>query len=131
MQSKYADALYAALRRATGAALVGVLIACGWCHGVLFVEGGSMVPSVSAGDVVIYRRVAPRLVPGDLVVFQHGGALVVHRVAGVLRGGRLRTRGDANRSIDPVPVEAGDVKGEVVLVVPLGAVVTRLAGSAR
>ena len=131
MQSKYADALYAALRRATGAALAMVLIACGWCHGVLFVEGGSMAPSVSAGDVVIYRRVAPRLVPGDLVVFQHGGALVVHRVAGVLRGGRLRTRGDANRSIDPVPVEAGDVKGEVVLVVPLGAVVTRLAGSAR
>jgi len=119
---------YAALRRVSGAALAAVLIACGWCYGVLFVEGGSMAPAVRAGDVVVYRRVTPRLARDDLVVFQHGGSLVVHRVAGVLRGGRLRTRGDANRSIDALPVEPADVRGEVVLVVPVGAAASRLAG---
>jgi signal peptidase I len=131
MQSKHAEARYAALRLLAGAALAMVLVACGWCYGVLFIEGGSMAPAVRAGDVVLYRRVAPRLARGDLVVFEHGGTLVVHRVAGVLHGGRLRTRGDANGSIDPMAVEATDVRGEVVLVVPFGAVAARLAGSAH
>jgi signal peptidase I len=131
MQSKRAESRFAALRRTSGAALAAVLIACGWCYGVLFIEGGSMAPAVSAGDFVVYRRVSPRLATGDLVVFEHAGTLVVHRVAALLRDGGLRTRGDANRSLDALPVDAADVRGEVVLVVPTGAVVSRLAATAR
>ena len=90
-----------------------------------------MAPAVSAGDFVVYRRVSPRLATGDLVVFERTGTLVVHRVAALLRDGGLRTRGDANRSLDALPVDAADVRGEVVLVVPTGAVVSRLAATAR
>lgn len=131
MQNKRGDTRFAALRRISGAVLAAVLVACGWCYGVLFIEGGSMAPAVSAGDLVIYRRVSPQLATGDLVVFEHGGTLVVHRVAGLLRDGSLRTRGDANRSVDLLPVDGADVLGEVVLVVPSGAIASRLAALAH
>jgi len=127
MQSKPADARFQTLRRISGAALAAVLVACGWCYGILFIEGGSMEPAVSAGDFVVYRRVAIGPDQGDLVVFEHGGTLVVHRVAGLLRDGSIRTRGDANRFADMLPVEETAVRGEVVLVLPSGALASRLA----
>lgn len=127
MPSKHTDTRYLGARRAAGMLLALVLVACGWTHGVLYVEGGSMEPALSAGDVLVYRRHGIRLERGDLVLFEHRGALVVHRVAGTLRGGRLRTRGDANDSLDVTPVEPGAVRGEVVLVVPSGALAERVA----
>jgi signal peptidase I len=130
MPSKPADARYAVTRRVLGAILGLVVIACGWCHGVLYVEGGSMQPALDAGDVIVYRRygAAPRA--GELVVFEHRGGLVVHRVAAVMRDGRLRTRGDANSSLDGEPVDADSVRGTVALVVPSGRLVSRLVASA-
>lgn len=117
------------LRRLAGAALAGVLVACAWCYGVVFVEGSSMAPAVRAGDVLVYRKVAVAPAARDLVVFEHGDSLVVHRVVAVLRGGRLSTKGDANRSLDPMPVESDAVRGEVVLVLPTGALAAWLAGA--
>jgi hypothetical protein len=64
----------------------------------------------------------------DLVVFEHRDTLVVHRVAGLLRDGALRTRGDANDVVDPGEVAAADLRGEVVLVLPVGRVVRAVAG---
>lgn len=86
-----------------------------------------MEPALFAGDVVIYRRNAPHPARGELVLFNHDGGLVVHRVAGIDREGCLRTRGDANDSLDTEPVTADDVRGIVVVVVPTGRVMARLA----
>ena len=97
-------------------------------HGVLLVQGSSMEPSVSSGDVIVYRRGATILEAGDLVVFEHRDALVVHRVAALLRDGTLRTRGDANPVADAVPLDASAVRGEVRIVLPTAGVLSRLAG---
>lgn len=86
-----------------------------------------MMPALAPGDLIVYRRAGLDLKRGDLVVFEHGGGLVVHRVAGLLRGGALRTRGDANESLDATPVTAEDIRGQVLLVVPAGTAVQRLA----
>lgn len=86
-----------------------------------------MEPALHAGDLIVYRRTGAALTQGDLVVFEHRGTLVVHRVAGVLRDGALRTRGDANDVVDAEPVPASAVRGEVALTVPAGAVVASLA----
>lgn len=127
MPSKRTDERFAWLRRAAGWMAALVLVAIGWTHGVIFVEGGSMEPTLSAGDVLVYRRHQTGVETGDLVLFEHRGALVVHRVVSTLRGGRLRTRGDANDSLDVTPVEPGAITGEVVAVVPSGALAERLA----
>lgn len=86
-----------------------------------------MEPALSPGDVIVYRRIGAHIEQREMVVFEHRGTLVVHRVAGALRGGSLRTRGDANTTLDPAPVESDDVRGEVVLVLPSGKLAVRLA----
>lgn len=129
MQSKRTDARYAAVKQVLGIVLTLVVLACGWRHGVLYVEGDSMQPALDAGDVIVYRRYGPAAHVGDLVVFEHRGGLVVHRVAAVLRDGRLRTRGDANGALDGEPVEAGAVRGTVMVAIRTGRVVRRLVAS--
>lgn len=107
--------------------LAVTLVALGWTHGVLYVEGGSMEPALHAGDLIVYRRMGAVFGRGDMVVFEHDGTLVVHRVAGVLRDGALRTRGDANHVVDGEPVPASAVRGEVALTVPVGRLAASLA----
>jgi signal peptidase I len=128
MPSNRTDRRFLAFRRVAEAGLVAVALVAAATHGILLVQGGSMEPSVSSGDVIVYRRGATALEAGDLVVFEHRDALVVHRVAALLRDGALRTRGDANSVADVVPVEAAAVRGEVRIVLPTAAVASRLAG---
>lgn len=127
MQNKRTDERFAGVRRAAGLIAAIVLIALGWTHGVIVVTGGSMAPALCEGDLLVYRRHGTPPVNGELVLFEHRGGLVVHRVVGVLRDGGLRTRGDANASADVTPVEPDTVRGSVVAVVPSGKLVTRLA----
>ena len=129
MSSKRTDSAFAGLRRGLGVILTLVIVSCGWCHGVLYVEGGSMEPALHPGDVIVYRRygAAPRV--GRLAVFEHNAALVVHRVIGVTTDGGLRTRGDANGTVDREPVMSDAVRGEVVFVVPSGRLAQYLAGA--
>ena len=129
MPNKRTERSYLWIRRCAEALLAIVIVATGWSHGVLYVEGGSMEPALSAGDVIVYRRPGAVWQRGDLVVFEHQGSLVVHRVAGLLRGGALRTRGDANESLDVDPVELDDVRGKVLVVVPAGRFAAWLAAS--
>jgi signal peptidase I len=127
MPNKSTDRRWRLLRGVAEALFALVLLGVGWTHGFVYVEGGSMQPALSAGDVVIYRRHVDGLRRGDLVLFEHGGSLVVHRVAGVRRDGSLRTRGDANRTLDAQPVPTDDVRGRIVLVIPAGRVASRVA----
>ena len=129
MSSKRTDAAFAGLRRGLGVILTLVIVVCGWCHGVLYVEGASMEPALHPGDVIVYRRygASPRV--GRLAVFEHRAALVVHRVIGTMADGALRTRGDANDTLDRDPVMPEAIRGEVVLVVPSGRLIHHLAGA--
>jgi len=126
MPNSPTETRFALARRACGLGALVVLVACVWCHGVLFVEGGSMRPALRPGDVVVFRRVGRVPAVGDMAVFEHGSTLVVHRVVGVARGGGLHTRGDANDAPDPGTVEPDRLRGCVVLVVPSGRLVEYL-----
>lgn len=79
----------------------------------LRVNGTSMLPSVLPGDVVFVRHGgADAARCGDLVLFQRGQRLYVHRVIG-RQGAALLTQGDANPQPDD-QVHASEFLGTVV-----------------
>lgn len=92
-------------------------------YGVAVVLSGSMEPALHVNDFVVAAEKDDYNV-GDIVVYQSGQSLTVHRI--VARDGDLiTTQGDANNTTDePVPISA--VKGAVVLRIPLLGSVIRL-----
>ena len=80
-------------------------------YGAALVLTGSMEPTIMTDDLIFVKK-ADEFRVGDIVVFQNGPVLVVHRVV-ELAEDSLITRGDANNAADaPVPTKA--VKGVVL-----------------
>ena len=78
----------------------------------LRVFGASMLPSVWPGDILTIRHtVASEVKPGELVLWDHSGGLIVHRVVRNAADG-LITRGDALPACDP-PVMSSHLLGKV------------------
>lgn len=102
---------------------VGIL----WLNTGLFgispslVSGHSMSPAFETGDVVITREVAPEhLQVGDVVRFRSGTIPVMPRIIEIgdtPQGPVFVTQGDSNNAPDS-PILAGQIEGEVVLVIP-------------
>jgi signal peptidase I len=87
------------------------------------VVSGSMEPSISVGDVVLYERGGDTEVgPGSVVIFADpkvDGGTLIHRVTDVDPvTGDLRTKGDANASADSGVVTANDMIGVGRILVP-------------
>lgn len=113
-------------------AAVGVLLLAATLLPELFgwhsyaVTSGSMVPAIPVGAAVVTRPLTPGDVhQGDVITFSVAGApgvLVTHRVIGVDQTAgtlRLRTKGDANSSEDPVSPDLRQPLARVVYWVPL------------
>lgn len=83
--------------------------------GVANVLSGSMEPTFSKGTLLIIKKSEDYQV-GDIVVYQSGPSLVVHRVI-ELDGDTVVTRGDANNASD-TPFDRAEVKGVVVGWIP-------------
>ena len=84
---------------------------------VYVVHTGSMEPHLVPGDVVVDAPVTRAVVPGDVITFRDPSTatdVVTHRVAAVAADGTLTTKGDANRTVDPVPVPSDLVQGRFV-----------------
>ncbi len=84
----------------------------------LAVGSGSMEPSIARGDMVIVKKSAEygEMNEGEILVFRHGDAVVMHRINEITKSGenfRFRTKGDANQDADNWIVEQGDVIGVV------------------
>lgn len=88
------------------------------------VAGQSMHPALHAGDLVFVRDRAPALGEVALLAPQ-GRGLVLHRVVDERGDGAVVTRGDANEIADATPTPAQHVRGTVVAVVPVGALIER------
>src|SRR4051812_6644165 len=83
------------------------------------VQGSSMLPTVRPGDEAELRSTPSiEIKGGDVVAFQQGERLFVHRVIGRDRDGLL-TRGDALRHTD-APVSSDQLLGVVVSVLRKG-----------
>ena len=96
------------------------MVTAWWFFGWVVVTGGSMRPTLSAGDTVVYSRGGSGVRAGDLVLVESGGAGFVHRVVRVEADGSLVTRGDGNPIPDLEPSAPADVRGRGVLVLRTG-----------
>lgn len=80
------------------------------------VLSGSMEPTYHVGSVIYYRQ-APfeDIMEGDAITFRAGeDGMVTHRVVKKNElSGTFQTKGDANQTEDPSPVEYKDVIGKV------------------
>ena len=87
------------------------------------VMGGSMVPAIPMGSLIVIEPTSPAAVSvGEVITFALADRLITHRVIAVERddaGLRLMTKGDANDAPDPIAVRAGGAIGAVRLAVPL------------
>lgn len=85
-------------------------------YGFATVLSGSMEPALSAGDLVVIQK-TDKLAPGDIVVYQSGKDLIIHRIT-ALGEDMLQTKGDANPVPDP-PIAVSSVKGKLVHRIPV------------
>ena len=98
----------------------------GW--GASVVLSGSMEPALSVDDLVFVKAQDSYSV-GDVVVYQDGSILVIHRIISI-DGDEIITQGDANSAADD-PVDLSLVKGMAVGHVPyVGALVRFLQSAA-
>jgi len=86
--------------------------------GTIHVQGRSMLPFLTEGQLLAVEFTSERLATGDLLLFRQVDYLVVHRLVG--RGARdgasyYRCRGDGLAGFDP-PVDPECVVGRVVAV---------------
>ena len=85
--------------------------------GVSVVLTGSMEPVLNVNDLVIVGKTFDFGV-GDIVVYQSGSSLVIHRVIEIdSESGSIVTKGDANNTDDGyIPIES--VKGKYIFKIP-------------
>lgn len=98
------------------------------------VETASMTPTISVGALAVVKpEGAANLAKDDIVAYQRGDAVIVHRVvANQVVEGYLTTKGDANELEDQDPVRYESVIGPVVFSVPylgaIGGILTTVEG---
>lgn len=97
----------------------------GW--GSAVIVSGSMEPVLSVNDlVVIHERDSYE--EGNIVVYQNGGALVVHRIVSI-DGDTYILQGDANNAPDE-PITKDMIKGKMVLAIPsIGCIIRAIKSS--
>jgi signal peptidase len=100
---------------------LATVLVLGWQLQV--VETSSMEPLYPQGSLAVVEPLDGSDVRTGMTVvfhdrFQH--RLIAHRVVGAVKGepATWRTKGDANRTEDPAPVRAADVRGRVRWAVP-------------
>lgn len=98
------------------------LISCQFKYGMLIIGSESMSGELNMGDAAIYEQYGGEpLTVGEVIVFERGSTLVIHRVVEIEEnGGELRyyTKGDFNEVQDAGYVTDGDIVGRVCLRLP-------------
>ena len=95
--------------------LVGNHMPMPFGYGAAVVLSGSMEPELSVGDLILVRE-TDQIEVNDIVVYQSGSSLVVHRVMDIQEN-MVTTQGDANNVADE-PIDLSLVKGEVFFYLP-------------
>lgn len=84
-------------------------------YGMATVLSGSMEPEFSKGDLLIVGE-PNELKINDIVVFEDGTSLVVHRIIDI-EDEKLITKGDAN-NVEDEPITEDAVRGIVIACIP-------------
>ena len=96
--------------------LVGNAMPTPFGYGAAVVLSGSMEPTLSVNDLVIIKE-ADVYAEGDIVVYQTGKDLIIHRIIGI-EDGMVYTQGDANNAQD-TPTDVSQIKGKLLLHIPI------------
>ena len=91
--------------------LTGNVLPMPFGYGAALVLTGSMEPTIMADELIIVQAQDDYEV-GDIVVYQTGRILVVHRIVD-MDGETVITQGDANNAKD-APLELAHIKGRVI-----------------
>lgn len=83
--------------------------------GAAVVLSGSMEPELSVNDLIIVSD-ADSYERNDIVVYQEGRTLVVHRIISI-DGETVVTKGDAN-NVEDAPIQLSAIKGKVIFHIP-------------
>lgn len=104
--------------------IVGNKLPMPFGYGMANVLSGSMEPTFSKGSLLIVKETKD-VKQGDIIVYQSGSELIVHRVIKVDQN-QITTQGDANNIADPT-FDKAQIKGVVILWIPvLGSIVNTL-----
>ena len=95
--------------------LVGNRMPMPFGYGAAVVLSGSMEPALSVNDVIIAKETQDYGV-GDMIVYQDGASVIVHRIV-ALDEENVQTKGDANNAMD-APISRESVKGKVIAHIP-------------
>ena len=95
--------------------LVGNRMPMPFGYGAAVVLTGSMEPTYAIDDVIIAKEMEHYEV-GDVVVYQDGDMVIVHRVVAVDEE-TIQTMGDAN-NVEDAPIAKDKVKGKVIASIP-------------
>lgn len=92
-------------------------------HRVYIVDSGSMTPTIKVDSMIIVRESLPNEISSGDVITYYGhntSSRITHRVMEVNNQGEyFITRGDANDTDDPLPLEGEKLIGKVVFVIPV------------
>lgn len=91
--------------------IVGNQLPMPFGYGLANVLSGSMEPTFSKGTLLLVKETKD-IKNGDIVVYQSGKELIVHRVI-AQNGDTIITKGDANNVQDP-PFKRSQIKGVVI-----------------
>jgi signal peptidase len=94
----------------------------GWHQGyrLYAVRTGSMTPTYPTGSLLLDAPAQPGLPQlGQVITFRTSDGLVTHRVHDITPYG-IKTKGDANESVDPWTLPQRNVEGAVVGGIPYG-----------
>lgn len=104
--------------------LTGNVLPMPFGYGGAVVLSGSMEPAIGVDELIIVKA-EQDYNTGDIVVYQTGRMLVVHRIV-AMDGETVITRGDANNT-DDSPIAPAQIKGKVIAHIPhVGAAVRLL-----
>lgn len=84
-------------------------------YGMSVVLSGSMEDELSVDDLVIIKA-ADDYEVNDIVLYQDGGSLVIHRIIEI-DGNTVTTKGDANNTADE-PINKSQIKGVLIFDIP-------------
>ena len=80
---------------------------------IWYLESGSMAPQYPAGSIVLTTKLLkPR--PDAICAYRHNGIIVIHRIIAETDEGYI-FKGDANNTMDPLPVAKDWIEGVLVL----------------
>lgn len=103
--------------------LTGNVLPMPFGYGGAVVLSGSMEPAIMTDELIIVKAEA-QYFEDDIVVYQSGNLLVVHRIVEI-DGESITTRGDAN-NIEDEPITVDRIKGRVIAHIPYVGAVIRL-----